>query len=176
MKVTTGSAKGTILKCLDGLDTRPTSDKVKQALFNILQYMISPDYVLDLFAGTGAIGIECLSRGAKNAMFVDNSPHSIDIINYNLNKTHLAQKAKVIKADAVEFLKSIDQKFDFIFIDAPYVQMGMTKKCFEIIVGRELLNENGVLVMETEKELENCDIRKYGRIILNFYQNTIEIL
>ena len=129
MRVISGSAKGTILYSLQGSTTRPTLDRVKEALFNIIQNEIIDAQVLDLFAGSGALGIEALSRGAKFAVFSDKSIQSVDIIKKNIEKTHLKEKAKIIKGNYLNILKECEEQyqFDLIFIDPPYAD-NMVKK------------------------------------------------
>jgi 16S rRNA (guanine(966)-N(2))-methyltransferase RsmD len=120
MRVITGSARGCRLKELEGMETRPTTDRVKEGLFNIIQFDIEGRKILDLFAGTGQLGIECLSRGAASAVFVDRRPDAVKLIKENLKVTSLTDKGRVVSGDSVEFLKSIREKFDIIFLDPPY--------------------------------------------------------
>lgn len=178
MRVISGTAKGTSLESLDGDKTRPTLDRVKEALFNILQNDIRNAYVLDLFSGSGALGIEALSRGASFCVMADKSNDAIKVINRNLQKTKLEKNAKVIKNDYIKTLDSLNQKFDLIFIDPPYAQ-NIAVDAIKNIVELDLLTEEGIIVLETdeeERELENFkkinvnvyDLRKYGRVKLIF--------
>lgn len=178
MRVISGTAKGTSLESLDGDKTRPTLDRVKEALFNILQNDIRNAYVLDLFSGSGALGIEALSRGASFCVMADKSNDAIKVINRNLQKTKLEKNAKVIKNDYIKTLDSLNQKFDLIFIDPPYAQ-NIAVDAIKNIVELDLLTEEGIIVLETdeeERELENLkkinvnvyDLRKYGRVKLIF--------
>ena len=119
MRVITDSARGRRLKELEGMETRPTTDRVKEGLFNILQFDIEGRRVLDLFAGTGQLGIECLSRGAASAVFVDRRPDAVKLIRENLKITNLQDGARVVAGDSMEYLKSLREKFDLIFLDPP---------------------------------------------------------
>ena len=123
MRVISGTARGKKLTSLEGLETRPTLDRVKEALFNILQFDLKDSNILDLFSGSGALAIEALSRGAENAILCDFSKQSTKIINKNLEDTRLVEKSKVFNKDYLETLKILkneNQKFDIIFLDPPY--------------------------------------------------------
>ena len=120
MRVITGSARGRRLKELEGMETRPTTDRVKEGLFNVLQFDIEGRRVLDLFAGTGQLGIECLSRGAASAVFVDKRPDAVKLIRENLKLCDLTDRARVVAGDSMEFLKSVREKFDLVLLDPPY--------------------------------------------------------
>lgn len=175
MRVISGTAKGTILHALEGKMTRPTLDRVKEAIFNIIQMDIQESVVLDLFSGSGALGIEALSRGARKAVLCDKSKSAINIIRLNLEKTHLNEKAIVLQEDynkALNFLKDKYQ-FDLIFLDPPYREE-FVKKSVEEIIELDLLKKSGTIIIETDdderilKEIENLnvniiDLRKYGR-------------
>lgn len=179
MRVISGIARGTNLETLEGNNTRPTLDRVKEALFNIIQCQIIDASVLDLFSGSGALGIEALSRGAKACTMCDKSYEAIKIINKNIKKTHLEEKAKVIKSDykkALELLKN--QKFNVIFIDPPYA-LNIAVDSIKAITELDLLEDDGIIILETDnekRELENLnklnvnvyDLRKYGRVTLIF--------
>lgn len=121
MRVITGSARGRKLKTLDGDDiVRPTTDRVKEAMFSIVQFDIPGASVLDLFAGSGQLGIEALSRGAENAVFIDKNNESFETIKDNLKTTGLFQKAVLLKSDSVEYIQNSKVKFDLVFLDPPY--------------------------------------------------------
>lgn len=184
MRVISGSARGTKLNSIDDLNTRPTLDRVKESLFNIIQnYITEETTVLDLFAGSGAIGIEFLSRGAGKTIFSDNSYNAINMINQNLSRTHLTEKARVINKDYVKILEQLHQeekKIDIIYIDPPY-KKDMAVKSLILIEKNELLKNDGIVIIETDeyerdaKEIqESCkdmkiyDVRKYGRATLIF--------
>mgnify|MGYP002675531026 CR=1 FL=1 len=116
MRVITGTARGRVLRTLEGEDVRPTTDRVKEAVFSIIQFEIEGRRVLDLFAGSGQLGIEALSRGADSATFVDMSKDSLATVKYNLEHTKLGDRAKVIQTDALSFLKLTKDRFDIVFI------------------------------------------------------------
>lgn len=180
MRVISGTAKGTILYSLEGNNTRPTLDRVKEALFNMLQINIQDTEVLDLFSGSGALAIEALSRGASKAVLCDKSKDAIKIIEKNLEKTRLKEKAIILNNDyikALEFLKH-KFKFDFIFLDPPYAGE-MVKNAVNQIIELDLLKQEGIIIIETDeeerilKDLQNInvnvyDLRKYGRVKLIF--------
>ena len=155
MRVITGKAKGVVLKTPDGLKTRPTTDRVKEALFSIIQFDIPTAKVLDLFAGTGQLGIEALSRGASSAVFVDEQEASCRLVKENLMRTKLSAEAKVIRSDYVSFLKSCTDKFDIVFLDPPYAEVFLEnslKKISEI----DILSDRGIIICErpAEKQLD----------------------
>ena len=120
MRVITGSARGRRLKELEGMETRPTTDRVKEGMFSALQFDIEGRRVLDLFAGTGQLGIECLSRGASSAVFVDRRADAVKLIRENLKITDLTDRARIISGDSLEYLKGLREKFDLILLDPPY--------------------------------------------------------
>ena len=179
MRVISGSAKGVRLESLEGNNTRPTLDRVKEALFNILQNDVRDAYVLDLFSGSGALAIEALSRGAKFGVLCDKSNEAIRIIGKNLQKAGLENKGKVIKNDYLKALEGLSEyKFDIIFIDPPYAG-DIAVKAIDKIMELDLLSEDGIIVLETDddkRELEELekinvnvyDLRKYGRVKLIF--------
>ena len=126
MRVITGTARGRVLRTLEGEDVRPTTDRVKEAVFSIIQFEIEGRRVLDLFAGSGQLGIEALSRGAASATFVDMSKDSLSAVKYNLEHTKLGDNAKVVQTDALSFLKLTKDKFDIVFLDPPYASSLVT--------------------------------------------------
>ena len=152
MRVITGTARGRVLRTLEGEDVRPTTDRVKEAVFSIIQFEIEGRRVLDLFAGSGQLGIEALSRGADSATFVDMSKDSLATVKYNLEHTKLGDRAKVIQTDALSFLKLTKDRFDIVFIDPPYAFE--TEACNQLLAdlaGREsgeLTGEGTVIVLE----------------------------
>ena len=130
MRVIAGSAKRLLLKTIEGMDTRPTTDRIKETLFNMLQPQIPGCFFLDLFSGSGAIGIEALSRGAKTAVFIENNPKAADCIRENLQRTHLEEGALVMNCDVIAGLKRLEgrnYRFGLIFMDPPY-NMDLEKK------------------------------------------------
>ncbi len=147
MRVITGSAKGRKLITLEGEDIRPTSAKVKGAIFNSIQFDIEGRTVLDMFAGAGQLGIEALSRGAKKAVFVDLNRDSVRVINDNLTHCQLKDKATVFNGDGLSYAKTSREKFDIIFIDPPY-RNGLALKALSLAVN--VINEGGIIVCETD--------------------------
>ncbi len=181
MRVISGTARGTKLNSIDELTTRPTLDRVKESLFNIINSKIDDSVILDLFSGSGAIGIEFLSRGCRTAYLCDNSIKAINMIRQNLEKTRLQENAEVINKDYRKSLQDFANnniKFDIIFIDPPYKD-NIAVDSVQMILSLKLLKEDGIIVIETDekdRELENLkkldiqvyDIRKYGRANLIF--------
>lgn len=174
MRVISGSAKGHRLKCIQGLNTRPTGDRVKESVFNIIKNYIPDAKVLDLFSGTGNLSIESLSRGAKSAVMVDNNPQCIKIINENLEHTRLNDKSKVLKQDVISAIKNINDKFDIIFMDPPY-NKGHLIPVLNQICNSDILNDDGLIVIERDKKdlLEDIafDIvreEQYGETVVSF--------
>ena len=146
MRVITGTARGTNLKAPDGLLTRPTADKVKQALFNIIQYEIAGD-VLDLFAGSGQLGIEALSRGARHAVFVDERADAIAVIRENLRRTHLEERGEVVRCDYLTYLSRCKKTFRLIFLDPPYAEKYL-ENAIKRISEIDILAEGGIIITE----------------------------
>ena len=181
MRVISGIARGTKLYSIDSLATRPTLDRVKESLFNIIQNKLEDSIFLDLFSGSGAIGLEALSRGAKKAILCDNSKEACEIIKKNANKTHLEEKTIIYNMDFRELLKNkVKEKCDIIYIDPPY-KTDYGVESIEIILELKLINENAIVIIETDEKERiisqlgkvNCeiiDIRKYGRANLIFIQ------
>ncbi len=176
MRVITGTAKGTRLKTLEGLDVRPTTERVKEGMFSSIQFDISGSTVLDLFAGSGQLGIEALSRGARQAVFVDHSPLAIRVVKENLEKTGFMSKAQVYQKESEHFFELCpDAFFDFIFLDPPYRKDILQ----EILPDLEKkLKKNGKIICEHEKELEmpekilNLRLKKnyfYGKIVVSVF-------
>lgn len=149
MRVIAGTARRLLLKTPEGMDTRPTTDRIKETLFNILMPYLSGAIFLDLFSGSGGIGIEALSRGARKAYFVENSQKAILCINDNLAHTHLSDKAVVLKQDVFSALRgNIRDTVDVIFLDPPYHQ-GYEKKVLELLRDSQYVNEDTLIVIET---------------------------
>lgn len=182
MRIISGTARGTKLKTLDGQDTRPTLDRVKESLFSIIQNEIYEANVLDLFSGSGALAIESVSRGASFAYSCDNSRKAIEIIKQNVKKTNLEDKIEIINKDYKKALEELkNKKFDIIFLDPPY-KTNFGEKAIEIIIQNNMLSNHGIIVFETDKpkeeyieELEKyaevINLRKYGRVTLVFLKN-----
>ena len=178
MRVITGKARGVVLKTPDGTATRPTTDRVKEALFSIIQFQVPTARILDLFGGTGQLGIEALSRGAKSAVFVDESESACRLIRENLRRTKLEDSAKVIRSDYLTYLGNCREKFDMIFLDPPYAGSYL-ENSLKIITEIDILQSGGIIVTERplEKELlldfpgyTRSKNYKYGKIILTIYR------
>ena len=179
MRIISGKARGTKLYTLDGTATRPTLDRVKESLFNIIQTEIAECNFLDTFAGSGAIGLEFLSRGAKRADLCDSSKDAIKIIKQNVQKTHFEEKVEVYNMEFTKLVERLqNQKFDIIYIDPPYAT-DFIKISLEKIIEYELVNENTKIIVETDDEtrilnqiekmdVEITDKRKYGRATIIF--------
>ena len=181
MRVISGRARGTKLNSIDDIATRPTLDRVKESLFNIIRNKIPESIVLDLFAGSGAIGIECISRGASKAYFCEKSHIASKMIYQNLERTKFLDESTVIEKDyemALKMLKEENISFDIIYIDPPYMK-NIAVYSVEQILSLNILKEDGIIIIETDdenrelKELEKLqvqvyDSRKYGRVSLIF--------
>jgi len=180
LRVISGTAKGTKLNSIENLSTRPTLDRVKEPLFSIIINYIEESNVLDLFAGSGALGIETLSRGAKKCTFCDISYESIKMLRQNIQKTRLEEKSIIINKDYKKCLENLKgEKFDIIFIDPPYKQ-NIGVDSIKLILDYNILAKDGIIILETDEEqrdlkqlelvekLEIKDVRKYGRVRLIF--------
>ena len=148
MRVITGSARGRKLKTPENYDIRPTTDNVKESVFNIIQFDIEGRRVLDLFAGTGQLGIECLSRGASSAVFVDQSREAVKIVKENLKACGLS--GTVVQADATSFLRTCG-KFDIIFVDPPY-DSDLYESVLNTVNSIDILSDGGIIICESRRE------------------------
>ena len=178
MRVISGKARGVALKTPEGLATRPTIDRVKEALFSIIQFDIPGAIVLDLFGGTGQLGIEALSRGAKQAVFVDHSAVACKLIRENLKKTKLEEQAKVVQADYASFLRSTAEHFQIILLDPPYADVFL-ENSLKMITEIDILQSGGIIVAERPvgKDLpwdfpgySRSRDYKYGKVLLTIYR------
>ncbi len=151
MRVITGSARGTRLQAPEGLATRPTSDMAKEGIFSVLHFEVPEAMVLDLFAGSGQLGIEALSRGARAAVLVDSSREAQEIIRKNLAAAKLASKARVAAMEASSYLAGCRERFDIVFLDPPYGQK-LIEKVLPMVA--EKMNPGGVIVCETGREVD----------------------
>ena len=181
MRVITGTARGKQLKELPGMDTRPTTDRVKEGLFNIIQFDIEGRRVLDLFAGTGQLGIECLSRGAAYCDFVDASPAAMKIVKDNVAACRLTDKSAFHQKDFSAFLAGVKGKYDLIFLDPPYAS-GNLERALERIAAIDIVSGNGIIVCEspaehTLPELPGPYVKgreyRYGKIKLTLYRRSV---
>ena len=178
MRVVSGTAKGIALKTPDGMKTRPTADRVKEALFSIIQFDVPCTKVLDLFGGTGQLGIEALSRGAAHAFFIDESESACRLIRENLKRTRLEEKGTVIRNDYLSFLRSTREKFDIIILDPPYAEVFL-ENSLKMITEIDILQSGGIIVTERPlgKELllefegySRSKDYKYGKTLLAIYR------
>lgn len=181
MRIISGKSRGKKLVSLEGDNTRPTLDRVKEALFNIIQNNIQDAVVLDLFAGSGALGIEALSRGAKEVVFCDKVLEAIKVIRKNVQATNNIEKSTIINKDYKEVLENLanqNKKVDIVFLDPPY-KTNFAIIAIQKIIMSDLLTEDGIIIMETDditkeneiikiKEAEIIDKRKYGSVWLIF--------
>lgn len=184
MRVIAGKFKGRKLTGLKGRQIRPTSDRIREALFSILSERIENAVVLDLFAGTGALGIEALSRGAAKAFFIDKSKQAFDIIEKNIELLEIKKGAEIFLHDAyfIRNLKTIvNQKFDLIFMDPPY-DKGILNHMFGNVDLLSIMDDNSVIITENsvrEKRIENVsgldlfDRRTYGETLISFFKKEI---
>ena len=178
MRVITGKARGIQLKTPDGLKTRPTADRVKEALFSIINFDIPGARVLDLFGGTGQLGIEALSRGAKSAVFVDAAEDACRLIRENLKRTRLEQDARVIRSDYMDYLRRCRENYEIILLDPPYAEVFL-ENALKCITEIDILQSGGIIVTERPlgKELPwdfegytRSRDYKYGKILLTIYR------
>ena len=178
MRVITGKARGIQLKTPDGMQTRPTADRVKEALFSIINFDIPGARVLDLFGGTGQLGIEALSRDAKSAVFVDAREDACKIIRENLSRTKLEGQAKVVRSDYLDYLRRCREQFDIIILDPPYAEVFL-ENALKCITEIDILQTGGIIVAERPlgKELPyefegftRSKDYKYGKTLLTLYR------
>ena len=178
MRVITGKARGVQLKTPAGMLTRPTTDRVKEALFSIIHFEIPGARVLDLFGGTGQLGIEALSRGAKQAVFVDAQENACRLIKENLIRTKLQQDGQVVRSDYLQYLNRCRERFDIILLDPPYAEVFL-ENALKRITEIDILESNGIIVTERPlgKELpwefegySRSKDYKYGNTLLTIYR------
>ena len=167
MRVIAGSAKRLQLKTIDGLDTRPTTDRIKETLFNMISHEIADSCFLDLFSGSGAIGIEALSRGAKEAVFVEQNRKAMACIRENLTFTKLAKQSVLLEMDVLSALKRLEGKyqFDYIFMDPPY-NHEWEKQVLEFLADTTLLADDGIIIVEASKETDLSYAEELGYSII----------
>ena len=175
MRVITGTARGRRLKTPEGMDIRPTTDNVKESIFNIIQFDIEGRRVLDLFAGTGQLGIECLSRGASEVVFIDSSREAVKIVKENLKICGF--NAPVLQLDAVNYLRACG-KFDLIIVDPPY-DSPVYDSVLETINSVDILSDGGIIICESRREKTLPEMRapyrkakeyNYGKVKLCLYR------
>ncbi|WP_099188064.1 16S rRNA (guanine(966)-N(2))-methyltransferase RsmD [Tepidibacter mesophilus] len=180
MRVISGSARGLKLKSPKNMDVRPTTDRVKESVFNIISDKVMDSFVLDLFSGTGSLGIEALSRGSERATFVDASKSSMEIIKENIQKARVNDKSELILSDSISAVNKLGvrrDKFDIIFMDPPYLKNFIEKTLIEISK-REILEEDGIIIVEHDikdevkdniEKLQKYREKKYGNTMISFF-------
>ena len=176
MRVITGAARGCRLQTLEGNDVRPTTERVKEAMFSAIQFDIEGRRVLDLFAGSGQLGIEALSRGAESAVFIDNSKKSLDVVKCNLAATKFTDKAKVIGTDYMSYLSMTPDRFDIVFMDPPYSQ-GILEAALQSVT--RVLSDYAIIVCEhpidetMPQQVANFGVHKvyrFGKLAFTIYR------
>ena len=182
MRVITGSARGRRLGELKGMETRPTTDKVKESIFNCIQFDVADARVLDLFAGTGQLGIEALSRGARSALFVDRRADAVKLIRENLALCRLEENAQVVCGDSIAALGAQGGRFDIILLDPPYGS-GLLQQAMEKIVSFDILSPHGIMVAESAADEALPELPppyglyreyRYGKIKVSIYHRAGE--
>ena len=178
MRVVAGAAKGIQLKTPDGMLTRPTADRVKEAMFSIIQFDLPGAKVLDLFGGTGQLGIEALSRGAQSATFVDAREEACRLIKENLKRARMEQSGRVVRSDYRDYLNRCQEKYDIIILDPPYIE-DFIENSLNLISEIDILQTNGIIVTERplDKEIPSavagfCRSKdyKYGKTLVAIYR------
>ena len=181
MRVITGTARGRKLGQLQGMDTRPTTDKVKESIFNIIQFDIEGRRVLDLFAGTGQLGIEALSRGAAGCTFVDQRRDAAALVRSNLKLCRLSDRARVVQGEALSFLASDRERYHLVFLDPPY-QTELLENALKKIAEIDILMENGIIICESPADKVLPELPqpyrkgreyRYGKIKVTVYRKEV---
>jgi 16S rRNA (guanine(966)-N(2))-methyltransferase RsmD len=179
MRVISGTARNKPLLSVEGMDTRPTIDRVKEGVFSSIQFIVPGAKVLDLFSGTGQMGIECLSRGASFGVFVDMAPKAVDVTTKNLKSCGLFDKARVVNMVSQDFLRTTKDTFDIVFLDPPY-NMGILDEILPKVC--EITADNGIIIAESElgwkpAEIEGLKLKKqykYGKVLVSKFQKESE--
>ena len=178
MRVISGSKRGAKLFFIENDSVRPTTDRVKEAVFNIIQFHIRGTSVLDLFAGCGGLGIEALSRGADHAVFVDHGKEAFSVLHKNIEKTGFEEQADCLLAEFDHYLHTASETFDLIFLDPPY-HKGLAERSLRLIAERKLLKPDGLIVLECDVDEEIavpssfCSAKQvqYGRVRITILKN-----
>ena len=181
MRVITGTARGRKLGQLQGMDTRPTTDQVKESIFNIIQFDIEGRRVLDLFAGTGQLGIEAMSRGAAGCTFVDQRRDAAALVRSNLKLCRLSDRARVVQGEALSFLASDRERYHLVFLDPPY-QTELLENALKKIAEIDILMENGIIICESPADKVLPELPqpyrkgreyRYGKIKVTVYRKEV---
>ncbi len=176
MRVITGTAKGCRLETLTGLDTRPTVERVKEGIFSAISFEIEGRRVLDLFAGSGQMGIEALSRGAVSCVFVDQNREAVQIVRRNLTAARVADRATVLNQDALSYVRQGRERFDLVFLDPPYAE-DLIPACLEALSGA--VSDGGAVICECDRDTVLPDevggfyvdrAYRYGRVAVRIYR------
>ena len=167
MRVIAGSAKRMPLKTIEGLDTRPTTDRIKETLFNMISEYLADSNFLDSFSGSGGIGIEALSRGARYAVFVEQNKKAMNCIRENLRFTKLSERAEVYETDVINALSRMEhkKKFDYIFMDPPYDKL-LEKRVLEYLSSSDLMSEDALIIVEASLETDFSYVESLGFSII----------
>ena len=170
MRIISGKSGGIVLETLPGRKTRPTTDRVKESIFNLIQFSVPNKNVLDLFSGSGALGLEAASRNAKKVFLVEKNPDCEPIINRNIKKANLEENVELHIKDSFDYLLTTNEKFDIVLLDPPY-QKNIKKKAIDLLIENDLLNKNALIIVETfikddlSFDYDNLDLirnREYG--------------
>lgn len=184
MRIIAGTRKGRKLHALGDLPIRPTADRLRESVFNILAGEMAGAVVLDLFAGTGSLGMEALSRGAESCVFVEKNPRAVDLIRRNLTRCGLTERAQVMKRDVLrglDFLNPVEHSFDVVFLDPPYNQ-GYVTSALLLLDRCGCLHPDGWIVVEHSHfedppeemtRLSETDRRRYGKTLVSFYRSVV---
>lgn len=177
MRIISGCRRGHKLLEFEGRDVRPTTDRVKEAIFNLIQMYVPQSEVLDMFAGSGALSFEAVSRGAAHAVLVDSDRHSAELINKNISALRFGEKCTVVTGSCFDYAAHCGRMFDLIFLDPPY-NKGLIEPALEAVVKNKLLNDDGIVVLESDNTdfksgmdgLEIIKQKKYGRTYITVYR------
>ena len=174
MRIITGSARGIKLKTLEGEATRPTAERIKEAVFSRIQFDLEGRRVLDLFSGSGQLALEALSRGAQEAVMIDKSSEAIKIIRENAEKTGLKDKCRIFQSDALDYIRrNTGEQFDIVFLDPPYAS-GLYTPILKALLSSNMLKQTSIIVCESDKDIFSGEMKdkfeiikqnRYGRII-----------
>lgn len=163
MRIIAGSARSLPLKTIEGMDTRPTTDRIKETLFNMLNPELSGCLFLDLFAGSGQIGLEAISRGAQKAVFVENNKKAVNCIQENIAFTHFTEQSTLMHMDVVSAIRRMEGKeiFDIIFMDPPY-KKGLEQEVLSVLADSSIINEDTLIVVEAALDTEFSYLTELG--------------